>query len=118
MTIKEQGIKDKSKYFIDKYGVMSIDIIVDIINALPYPINNKSYNSINFYHDIRVAIKTQMNEHLYNICRLGYDNELCNEEHIIFKTEIENKIYNVGVLLAFTFGSFSDLEFKKQIEKL
>lgn len=118
MTLKEQSIKDKTKYFIDKYGVMSIDIIIDIINAIPYPIDNKSYNSINYYHDIRVAIKTQMYEHLYNICRLGYDNELCNKEHIKYKSNIENKVYDIGVMLAFSYESFSDINFKFEIEKL
>lgn len=118
MTLKEQAIKNKAKYFIDKYGVMSLDILVDIIMSLPYPIDTKYYESINFYHDVRNEIKNIMYEHLYNICRLGYDNELCNEDKIIYKTDIENKVYNIGVMTAFEFESFSDLQFKNEINKL
>ena len=40
------------------------------------------------------------------------------QNKIIYKTDIENKVYNIGVMTAFEFESFSDLQFKNEINKL
>lgn len=57
MTMKEQAIKDKAKYFINTYGVLAEKVVDDILYSQPPRTDKLFYEMIDFYLDIKNEIK-------------------------------------------------------------
>ena len=57
MTIKEQAIKDKARYFINTYGSLAEKVVDDILHSQPPRTDKSFYEMVDFYLDIKHEIK-------------------------------------------------------------
>lgn len=126
IDVETSDVDDKAEELESKFGGLAIDVVDEILDVLKYE-DNRMYDTIKFYNDVRsILVDKLFEEYLINVreqleCNTteeyksnyiiyGYTNEQVDNNLDYFKKSMESKLSTYKALL--NFNDYLNGEFK------